>query len=119
MLRLIHINNNSNKEALDHVAGLGANEIISLSTAYITKFKNYLIEGINKIIVSRYYDEINNNTRMKDFINFANKFETSLIKDCRIRGPCILGYDFYARGGGFQLDAPFLFGLPSQKRSLG
>ena len=34
----------------------------------------------------------------------------------RLRGPAALGLDFYHRGGGFRLDAHFLWGTPSQFR---
>jgi hypothetical protein len=55
--------------------------------------------------------------RITVFIEFACLFECSRIEP-RIRGPCGLHYDFYLNEGGFTLNAPFLFGTPSQYRKI-
>ncbi len=90
----------------------------------IKGFKMFLLQTIDKILISGYYEEAVNriqssseNERIKRFIEFSEEFCCYKVESC-IRGPCGLGYDYYLSGNGYIGNSHFLFGTPSQFRRL-
>ncbi len=90
----------------------------------IKGFKRLLLQTIDKILISGYYEEITNrfqcssdHERIKRFIAFSEEFCCYKVAPC-IRGPCGLSYDYYLRGNGYIGNSHFLFGTPSQFRRL-
>jgi len=102
---------------------LGQIEILTIAANQINKFKNIVIEAINKINALGYYPEfdekVKDNTTDKDilidFIEFAQGFGCFKVEPS-IKGDCGLNYDFYINGGGYYQNAHFLFGTASQFR---
>ncbi len=96
---------------------------IDLSVSSIYGFKKLILEVINKLLSSAYYQDAEkllqqpaDNKRIKAFIKFAEAFYCYKTSP-RIRGPCALSYDFYINGGGWLQNSFFLFGTPSQFRT--
>jgi len=108
--------------AIDYVAGLGKDDILSISAIKIRILKGLGIEAIERIQVSGYYKDIHDEfnvpsirQRLRVFMEFAKGFCCQKT-DSPIRGPCGLSYDFYLQGGSYYNNALFLFGTPSQFR---
>lgn len=105
-------------------------EYIELSPSSILSLEPLIEEAINKIIMSQYYQKVRQQWMwqktfdsdsepigIKGFLEFCREFE------CRkthppIRGPTALSYDFYITGGAYKRNSYFLFGTPSQFRSI-
>ena len=95
---------------------------IDLSASSMNAFKNFILEVINKLLSSGYYQdaekllqEPSDNKRTRAFIEFSKVFCCYRINPC-IRGHSALSYDFYMKGGGWFRNSYFLFGTPSQFR---
>jgi len=123
LLELRHIEGYSLYGLQDHVAGIGQEDILSISADQLTGFKQLVMEAMEKIKATGYYKEFEEKVKDKTsagafitgFIEFAAGFECSKVLPL-IRGPCGLGYDFYLNSGGYLSNARFLFGTPSQFR---
>ena len=113
------------KEILNYWAG--SNEYgayLDMNQMTIKGFKRLLLQTIDKILISGYYEEVtytfqgsSDHERIKRFIEFSEGFCCYKIAPC-IRGPCGLNYDYYLRGNGYIGNSHFLFGTPSQFRRL-
>lgn len=109
-------------DALDYVAGLGKEDILSISAMKVLVFKKIGLEAIARVQASGYYKDITDTVndpcikeRLKAFVGYAKGF--CCYKSNRaIRGPCGLSYDFYLQGGGYFRNAQLLFGIASQFR---
>lgn len=122
ILEELSIPNSTIDAVLDYVAGLGKDDILSISAIKVRILKSLGIETIERIQVSGYYkdvlDELNTpciRQRLRAFTEFAKGF-CCYKTDSPIRGPCGLSYDFYLQGGSYYNNALFLFGTPSQFR---
>lgn len=119
-VKLRHIEGLSLYELQDYLAGFGQKDILSISVGQLLGFKQVVMEAIQKIMSTGYYQEFEGDKYVGrelliSFIEFAEDFESKKIQPC-IRGPCILSYDFYISGGEYFQNAYFLFGTPSQFR---
>ena len=109
-------------DVLDYVAGLGREDILSISAMKVLVFKKTGLEAIERVQASGYYKDITDTVndpsikqRLKAFVGYAKEF--CCYKTNRpIRGPCGLSYGFYLQGGSYFRNAQFLFGIPSQFR---
>jgi len=107
----------------DWIARLGQIDILNIAANQINRFKNIVLEAINKIKALGYYPEfdekVKDKTTDKDivlaFIEFAQVFECFKVEPS-IKGESGLNYDFYINGGGYYQNAHFLFGTASQFR---
>ena len=96
---------------------------IDLAQSTIFDLKKTILQVINKLLAVDYYQDfkeicvqlIDDNKLIAAFINFAQSFICYKLFHS-IRGPCILGYDFYLTGGSYIKNSHFLFGTPSQFR---
>ncbi|MGD1076310.1 MAG: hypothetical protein ABR903_09600 [Thermodesulfovibrionales bacterium] len=94
---------------MDHLAGIGAEEYIELSTSTFHAFKAFFLRSMDKMLAMGYYKEVESalrssseRQRIKMFLVFAEDF-TCCKTDDVIRGPCALGYDHYLSNGGYPL----------------
>lgn len=107
----------------DCIARLGQMDILNIAANQINRFKNIVIEAINKINALGYYPEFDENVKEKTtdkdimaaFIEFAQVFECFKVEPS-IKGESGLNYDFYINGGGYYQNAQYLFGTASQFR---
>lgn len=122
-LKLRHKEGLSIYKLQDYIAGLGWEDILTITANQLFRFKKIVIEAVNKIKASKYYPEFDKKVMDKitdkqivcSFIEFAQDFEC-LKSESSIKGPCGLNYDFYINGGGYFHNAHFLFGTASQFR---
>ncbi|KPA16586.1 hypothetical protein MHK_003196 [Candidatus Magnetomorum sp. HK-1] len=124
ILEMNHINDKSIMEIQEFLSKYeNSNGYIDLAQSTIYKFKNIIVETINKLLAFAYYSEFNknmlglktDNKRIIEFLTFALLFVCFKLFSL-IRGPCALGYDFFLTGGGYIKNSHFLFGTPSQFR---
>jgi len=96
-----------------------------LSASGILAFKALLRQAITKIQAFALYPALSAKLaqtsgaidRLLVFLAFCRSFTCH--RYCPpIRGPCALSYDFYISGGSYFRNAFFLFGTPSQFRSI-
>lgn len=112
----IYVNNRSEKSALDIITQFCSEEILCISPVTVNNFKCSIEKGINRLAISKLYDEI------KDIINIPDKyyrlrlFVLYLYGMKHIRSPCEYSYEFYMKNGGYKTNSPFLWGIPSQFR---
>jgi hypothetical protein len=102
----------------DYLAGFGEGEILSITATQLLRFKQLIMEAVDKIMATGVYQELHRvyySERATGLIEYAEGFECYKVQPS-IRGPCALGYDFYLQGGGYLQNAHFLFGTPSQFR---
>ncbi len=124
-LKKINIEERSINEILEYWAV--SNEhgtYFDLERARVHGFKRLIKETINKILTSGYYEEAqrriqgsSEKQRIKGFIEYSEEFCCYKVEPC-IRGPCGLSYDYYKNGGSYISNSYFLFGTPSQFRTL-
>jgi len=100
----------------------GNDDYIDLSSHHFHSFKKLIDESITKTMICGYYPEVEKlmqkpllADRLKAFLAFAGDFQCNKTLST-IRGPCALSVDYYLHGGSYRLNAPFLFGTPSQWR---
>ncbi len=121
----IYIEGKSINKVLNYwVLGNEYGTYLDIDQVRIKGFKPLLLQTIDKVLISGYYEEAanrfqisSNNERIKRFIEFSEMFCCYKVEPC-IRGPCGLGYDYYLRGDGYIGNSHFLFGTPSQFRKL-
>jgi len=103
-------------------------ECIEISPSGILYLEPLIEEAINKIITSQYYQTVkqqwqkafggdSKNIGIKGFLEFCSQFECFKTNP-PIRGPTALSYDFYITCGAYARNSYFLFGTPSQFRSI-
>lgn len=124
-LKKMTIEDKSIQEILNYWAG--GNEYgtyFDMDQMRIRGFKRLLIQTIDKILISGYYEEVTakfqsacENERIKVFIEFSEEFCCYKTEPC-VRGPCGVGYDYYLRGNSYTGNSHFLFGTPSQFRDI-
>jgi len=110
-------------EVQSYFSGFGQDEIyVDLSASGIYRFKQLILETINKLLSAACYREAekilqqaSDYHRITALIPFARTFWCYKTSPC-IRGPCALSYDYYMQGGGWFGNSYFLFGIPSQFR---
>jgi hypothetical protein len=105
-------------------------EYIELSPSSILSLEPLIEKAINKIMMSQYYQKVRQQWQktfdsdsereticIKGFLEFCSEFEC-LKTLPTIRGPTALSYDFYITCGAYARNSYFLFGTPSQFRSI-
>jgi len=123
VLTLRYIDDKSIMDVQNYLSGFDKERVyIDLSASSINAFKDFILEVINKLLSSGYYQDAekllqkpSDNKRIRAFIEFSEVFCCYRINPY-IRGPCALSYDFYTKGGGCFWNSYFLFGTPSQFR---
>ncbi|MCK4826955.1 hypothetical protein KA005_65080, partial [bacterium] len=123
VLTLRYIDDKSIMDVQTYLSGFDKERVyIDLSASSINAFKDFILEVINKLLSSGYYQDAekllqkpSDNKRIRAFIEFSEVFCCYRINPY-IRGPCALSYDFYTKGGGCFWNSYFLFGAPSQFR---
>lgn len=118
-LTLLYKDHMSVYKLQDYLAGFGKGEILSITATQVFRFKQLIMEAIDKIMAIGFFKELDEaayNDRPAHFIEYAEGFECTKIEPS-IRGPCAISYDFYLQGGGYFRNAHFLFGTPSQFRA--
>ena len=122
VLELLSMDEAIVEDVLEYVAGLGKEDILSISAMKVLVFKKTGLEAIERVQASGYYKDITDTVndpsikqRLKAFVGYAKEFCCHKT-NTPIRGPCGLSYDFYLQGGGYYRNAQFLFGIPSQFR---
>jgi len=96
-----------------------------LSASGILTFKDLFCQAITKLLAFTSYPELSAKLaqtsrdidRIIILLDFCRNF-TCLRYARPIRGPCAMNYDFYLSGGSYFRNAFFLFGTPSQFRSI-
>ena len=111
-----------NKLTYDRIFDILYQKDMNLCPATLRKFFTLILLVIERLLVSKYTDDLPVElfskdvfSRMKAFLEFSKAFvcyKTNIL----IRGPCALVIDFYLSLGGFASNAQFLFGTPSQFR---
>lgn len=125
VLKSIHMEDKSIMEVQQYLSNFQETGIyVDLSAPSIYGFKRLILEAIDKLLSSAYYCEAENilqqpygYCRIEAFIPFAQEFCCYKVIPY-IRGPCALSYDFYMQGGGWFRNSYFLFGTPSQFRTV-
>ena len=120
-LKSHYVDGQSIMEIQDYLSRFNEEGIyLDLAASSMNRFKKLMLEVINKLLSSAYYQDVEklfqkscNKNRIKVFIKFAEAFYCCKTNP-RIRGPCALSYDFYLKGGGWLQNSYFLFGTPSQ-----
>lgn len=116
ILNDIYVNNMSEKVALDITSRFCDEEVLCISPATVYNFKCCILKGIDRLGISKLYDEI------KDIINTPDRFYRLrlfilyLFGIKHIRSPCEYSYEFYVKHGGYKTNSPFLWGTPYQFR---
>ena len=109
----IYVNDLSEKSALDIISQLCNEEVLSISPASVYNFKCLILNSIDKLNISGFYDEIkylmNSDDRVKLFVLYLYEVHP-------VRAPSDYGYDFYKAHGFYKTNSPFLWGTPSQFR---
>lgn len=117
VLTSLYIEGKSQKEVLDFITTLSRGSIC-LESSILPKFKSYIIQGIEKLVISRNFRSFEDYLNVKDKSSKIISF-LSYVKNhysCSIRGPCLLSRDFYIKNGSYKSNSEFLFGTPSQYR---
>ncbi len=102
------------KEVLDELTLMEETGVLCISPSTLYQFESLLLTATEKILTTGFLQEIHpslNNpdkeTRIRTWLGFFDE---------GIRAPSVIAYQFYLHGGGYQKNAPFLFGTPSQFR---
>jgi len=120
-LKSHYVDEQSVMEIQTYLSGFNKEGIyFDLPASSVNRFKKFILEVINKLLSSGYYQDAEKllqesctKNPIKTFIKFAESFYCYKTNP-RIRGPCALSYDFYLKGGGWLQNSYFLFGTPSQ-----
>lgn len=112
----IHVNNMSEKEALDIITQFCSEEILCISPVSVYNFKCCILKGIERLCISKLYDEIKGIINTPDRFYRLRLFVLYLHSINHIRVPCDYSYDFYVNNGGYKTNSQFLWGTPYQFR---
>lgn len=113
VLKARHINSLSIYKVQEYIDTICVSEILPLDSEQLLKFKQLIVETIDKILIDNNYKEnkelfeYTGEDLLKYFINFAEDFICRKVEPC-IRGPSALGLDYYLNGGGYINNAYFL-----------
>jgi hypothetical protein len=119
VLKAKHIKGLSIYKVQEYIDSFGGNEYLTIDGDQLLRFKELVMEAINRILATGFYTEVKElfestwSELLENFIKFAENFTCSKLDPC-IRGPCSLSLDFYLNGGGYRNNAYFLFGIPYQ-----
>ncbi|MEQ8187643.1 MAG: hypothetical protein ABRQ39_06685 [Candidatus Eremiobacterota bacterium] len=119
ILRLWLLQSKSIKEVIDYISELDKSGVLCTGPVSLYSFLAYILNGIEKLFVCGHYRRLcsllNSYDRKTMIKNFFCYLEGKF--DGKARDPCVFGYNFYRRCGGYRKNSHFLFGTPSQFRS--
>ncbi len=119
IMRLWLLHNKSIKEVIDYISELDKSRLLCTCAVNLYSFFAVILNSIEKLFICGYYKRLCNllnsydkKTMIKNFLWYLEgKF------DGKARAPCIFGYNFYCRCGGYKKNSHFLYGTPSQFRA--
>lgn len=117
VMTLSYLEEKSQREILDFIT-VQSDGILCLDPWIFPEFKSYLIQGIDKLLISRNYRELEAllnrqeiSLRIKNLLHYLSGRYGS-----PIRGPCKLSWEFYIQKGSYKSNSEFLWGIPSHYR---